>query len=101
MTEPVLREPDIQALAREIAARIAPDALLDAEDVGAMFKVTARYVTEELIKAPGFPKAIRIAGRNGRRGQPRWLRADIAAFIATHKDGVTKRGGRPRKPVDW
>lgn len=95
-----MTEPDIQALAREIAARIAPDALLDADDVGALFKVSGDYVRKSLVKAPGFPKAIRIAGEDGRRGQPRWLRADITAYIASHKAGATKRGGRPRKTIE-
>lgn len=96
-----MTEAEILALAREIAFRMAPDALLDAEDVGAMFKVSARYVTENLVTAPGFPKAIRIALADGRRSHNRWLRSDIIRYIASHRDGVTKCGGRPRKPIDW
>jgi len=88
---------DVQALAREIAARMAPDALLDADDVAALLKCAPRYVTEQYASAPGFPKALRLTGPDGRRSQPRWLRAEVVAWIAAHRDGKSKRGGRPRK----
>lgn len=91
---------DVQTLAREIAARMSPDALLDAEDVGALLKVSARYVTEEYVPAPGFPKPIRLTGPDGRRGKPRWQRRDIVAWIESHKDGRSKRGGRPRDSTE-
>lgn len=87
---------DVEHLAREIAVRMQPDALLDAEDVGAMLKCSARYVTESFVTVPGFPKAIRLTGPDRRRGQPRWQRRDIVAWIERHKDSKTTRGGRPR-----
>lgn len=96
-----MTDAEILALAREIAFRMAPDALLDAEDVGAMSKVSAGYVRKSLAAAPGFPKAIQITLADGRQGQPRWLRSDIARYIASHRDGVTKRAGRPRKLIEW
>lgn len=96
-----MTEAEILALAREIAFRMAPDALLDAKDVGAMLKVSARYVTEHLTAAPGFPKAIHLNLADGRKGQPRWLRSDLVKYIDSHREGVTKRGGRPRKSIDW
>lgn len=95
-----MTEAEILALAREIAFRMAPDALLDAKDVGAMFKVSARYVTEELTGAPGFPKAIRLALPDGRTAQPRWFRSDLVKYIESHRDGGKKRGGRPRKRIE-
>ena len=88
---------DVEALAREIAARMAPDALLDAQDVGALLKVSARYVTEQFASAPGFPAAVRLTGPDGRRGKPRWHRSDIMRWVASHHAGASKRGGRPRK----
>lgn len=94
-------EVDIQILAREIAARMAPDALLDAEDVGAVLKCSARYVLEEYASAPGFPEAIRLTGPNGRRGKPRWRRSDVMTWVDSHAGGRTKRGGRPRKAATF
>ena len=91
---------DIEALARQIAVRMDPTALLDAEDVGAMLKCTARYVREEFLKAPGFPKPLRLTGPDGRRGNPRWRRQDINAWVAAHVNGASKRGGRPRMTPD-
>lgn len=38
---------DVEALAREIAFRLDPEALLDAEDVDTMLKVTPRYITDD------------------------------------------------------
>jgi len=37
---------DIQGLAREIAVRMAPDALLDADDVAALLKYSVWYLVE-------------------------------------------------------
>jgi hypothetical protein len=87
---------DTVELAREIAVRMAPDSLLDSDDIGAMLKCDARYVTEHYALLAGFPKAIRLPTRSGGRGHPRWLRADVAAWLRTHIDGNGKRGGKPR-----
>ncbi len=88
---------DIEALARQIAVRMDPEALMDAEDVGAYLKCSARYVQEEYVKAPGFPKAIRLTGPDKRRGNARWRRQDISAWVNSHIKGQSKKGGRPRK----
>lgn len=90
---------DVTDLAREIAMRMAPDALLDSEDVAAMLKCEPRYVTEEFAKAPGFPKAIRLTKRTG-RSQPRWRRSEVQGWIDSHQNGASKRGGRPRNNDD-
>jgi len=90
---------DITELARQIAMRMDPDALLDSADVGAMLKCEARYVAEEFSKAPGFPKPYRLTKRSG-RSQPRWKRSEIQAWIESHRNGATKRGGRPRNTDD-
>ena len=91
---------DVQALAREIAMRMAPDALLEAADVGAMLKCSAEYVTEEFAHAPGFPRAIRLTRPGGRNGKPRWLRSDIVAWVESHRNGQHSRGGPRRKISD-
>lgn len=92
---------DIEALARHIAMRMDPEALMDAEDVGAYLKCSPRYVLEEYVKAPGFPKAIRLAGPDGRRGNARWRRRDITGWVNDQAGEArsTKLGGRPRKTV--
>lgn len=86
---------DVIDLAREIAMRMDPDALLDSADVGAMLKCEPRSVTEEYAKAPGFPKPYRLTKPTG-RSQPRWKRSEIQSWIDSHKNGASKRGGRPR-----
>lgn len=90
---------DIETLARKIAMFLDPEALWDAEDVGAYMKCSARYVQEAWSIAPGFPKAIRLAGPDGRRGNARWLREDITGYVKSHIHGQSKRGGRPRKEL--
>lgn len=87
---------EVEALAREIAMRMAPDALLEAADVGAMLKCSAEYVTEEFAHAPGFPRAIRLTRPNGRNGKPRWLRSEVVAWVESHRAGQHTRGGRRR-----
>ena len=91
---------DIEELARQIAMRMDPEALMDAEDVGAYLKCSARYVRERFVLAPGFPKPLRLTGPNGSRAQPRWRRQDITAWVNSHLNGQSKRGGRPRNPID-
>lgn len=91
---------EIEDLARQIAARMDPDALLDAEDVAAILKCSPRYVTEQYVLATGFPKAIRLTGPEKRRSQPRWRRSEIMAWVDAHRNGATTRGGRPRNRVD-
>lgn len=89
---------NVEALAREIVNRLAPDALLDAADVAGLIKCSPRYLAEEVSRSPGFPKAIRFAGPNGRRSNARWQRRDIMEWIESQK---THQGrvGRPRSNV--
>ena len=56
----VAPELNYSELARQIAARMSPEALLSAEDVGAMLGYPARYIRETIALAPGFPVAIRL-----------------------------------------
>ena len=91
-----MTEVDIQVLAREIAARMAPDALLDIDDVAALLKCSARYVAEQYVPLDGFPKSIRLVGPSGRKGQPRWQRSDIIEWVQSHRHDA-KKPGRPRK----
>jgi hypothetical protein len=95
-----MTDKEIQVLAREIAARMDPLSLLDAEDVGALLKYQARYITEELQFAPGFPKAVRFRKEGKGRTHPRWIRSDITDYIIAMRDGKEKRPGRPRRPID-
>jgi len=94
--QPVTPTIDIQALAREIAFRMDPEALLDAHDVGAMLKCASRYILEEYMKTLGFPKPLRLTGPEKRRSHPRWRRQDIMDWINFHMEGRSKRGGRAR-----
>lgn len=88
---------EVQDLAREIAMRMAPDALLDAKDIGAMLKCSAEYVTEHYSKAPGFPQALRLTGCDGRKSKPRWIRSDVVTWVERHKNGRGSGSGRPRR----
>lgn len=90
----------MEELARQIAARLASDALLDARDIGALLKCTPAYVTEAYARAPGFPQAIRLRGLDGRRSKPRWRRHDVIDWINSHLGGKSKFGGRPRLNPD-
>lgn len=100
--EKILTDAQIEKLAREIAFRMAPDALLSVADVAAMLDLdNPRSVTEHMVKLPGFPKAIRWDTTTGGKSRPRFLRSDITTWINSHRGQVGKRGGRPRKEVTW
>jgi len=77
--------------------RLAPDALLNAEDIAALLKCSTGYVLEHYVHAPGFPASIRLSGPNGWRGQPRWRRSEIMDWIDLHQTVHIRRAGRPRK----
>ena len=87
---------DIQALARQIAVRMDPQALMDAEDVAAFLKCSPRYVLEDYAKAPGFPKPLRLTGPEGRRGNARWKREDIQTWVDSHVEVPQRKPGRRR-----
>lgn len=89
---------DMEGLARELARFMSPDALLSASDVGALTGHTGRHVLSVLSKGEGFPEAIRLRGKDGMRSDPRWLRADISKWIASHSV-AERRAGRPRKAL--
>jgi hypothetical protein len=95
----VTPEIDLQSLGREIAARMAPDALLDAADVGALLKYDPRYITDELQHSPQFPKPVRFELRGGRKTHPRWRRSDITAMVDNMAMGAGKPG-RPRRRIE-
>lgn len=97
ISETLTRPEEIADLARQIAARLDPESLLDAEDVAAILKCSPRYVTEQYAISQGFPKALRLTGPEGRRSKPRWKRSEIMDWINAHTGGRSKRGGRPRK----
>jgi predicted DNA-binding transcriptional regulator AlpA len=88
---------DYATLAREIAARMDPDALIDTADIGSMVKRSARYVEEEYVPAPGFPKPVRLVGKSARKSHALWRRRDITAWIEAHGE---KKAGRPRRQPD-
>lgn len=98
---------DYEVLARHLAARMAPDALLDAEDVGALLKCSGRYFQESYALDPTFPRPVVLpsVGRineesKTRRRRKRWKRAEVMEWIDAHRDGPAKPGRR-RKPPAW
>ena len=83
-------------LARQIAARMSPEALLSAEDVGAMLGYPARYIRETIALAPGFPVAIRQRlDSDGKRNNPRWRRTDVEDRVTAHLAQRRTRAGQP------
>lgn len=92
---------ELEALSREIACRMDPEALLDAADVGAILKYRPRYVTDHLMGSKGFPKEIRLPAPGGGKGHPRWRRRDILEYLSMQGGSPgTRRAGRPRRRVD-
>jgi predicted DNA-binding transcriptional regulator AlpA len=49
-----------------------------------LLRLDYRYVTEKVIFAPGFPKAIRVTPRSHRK----WLLREIMAWIETRKEAA-------------
>lgn len=86
---------DIVALAREIAVQMAPDALLNREDLAVMLRCATKSL-DRYVNSSGFPRPIRLQGSDGTRSNRRWLRADVVAWIKSHETVEQKRVGRPR-----
>lgn len=98
-----MTEAEVEGIARHLATFLCPDALLDAKDVGALLKCSARHVLAWHAKSPGFPDPVRLNGPDGQVGHPRWLRKDITSWINSHvvsPEPVT-RLGRRRKAAAW
>lgn len=85
---------DVPELARQIAARMSPDALLSPDDVGALLDCSGRYVTSQYALSPGFPKAIRLTGPDGRRSKPKYRRSAVMTWIEKHEIGAAVRGAK-------
>lgn len=78
---------DIQALAREIAAQLDPNALMNGDDLAAYFRCCRRQAVERIAKRKGFPTPVQ-------RGL--WRRREVIEFANT----PAKRGpGRPRRQL--
>lgn len=90
-----MQEINVEELARQIAFRMNPDALLTAEDIGAILNCTARYVREKFTAAPRFPKPIHLPLADGKFTNPRWKRSEINEWIEQH--GVTTLQNRGPK----
>lgn len=77
---------ELNTLADAIAKRIAPAIPLDfdmwgASEIAALLKVSNRQVTERLVLAPGFPKALRLPTNESSRMQPRWKAKEVLKWI--------------------
>lgn len=97
-----MSEEEIAQLARAIAARMDPAALLEPADVAAMLEVCKRQVTDRYAKSPGFPAPVLLPTASGGRSQPRWQRADIVTGSRTEsrRAGLVDRGrSSSRSPV--
>jgi hypothetical protein len=70
------------------AIAVAPHALgqvlIDGHELASLLRLDYRYVTEKVIFAPGFPKAIRVTPRSHRK----WLLREIMAWIETRKEAA-------------
>jgi hypothetical protein len=88
---------DVQELAREIASRMAPDALLDTGDVGALLCCTGRYFLDNYALAPGFPACVRLTKQDGKPGKPKWRRSEVLDWVQKHFDRNPPTGGARRK----
>ena len=88
---------DVVELARQIAMRMDPEALLDRADVAAMLKCRPRTVGEVYAKAEGFPKPYELKTLHG-KSHPLYKRKDVQAYIDGHCPNPPKKsGGRPRR----
>jgi predicted DNA-binding transcriptional regulator AlpA len=96
MSPDVVNGIDMADLARRVAALTDPEALLDADDVAAWLKCTARYVKEHYAKSGDFPQPMRLPAAEGRRGQPRWRRQDIQDWLDQHRPRARGKPGRKR-----
>ena len=57
--------------------------LWTAEDLAAFLQVSKRHVLERIIKAPQFPRPVRLPAAKG-RGPLRWKPSDIRSWVDRH-----------------
>lgn len=91
---------NLEALGREIAARLDEEALWDAKDCGAYFKRSARYFQARYASIKDFPEPIQLPTETGGKGQPLWPRREVIDWAMTHRPLQQARPGRPRRRLD-
>ncbi len=92
----VLQGINVEELARHIAFRMDPEALLTAEDIGVILNCTARYVRERFAGARGFPKPIYLPLSDGSFTNPKWRRSEIDEWIDEYGVTTLQRRGPKR-----
>lgn len=80
----------IGSLADAVAARVGA-VPLDIElwtirHIAAYLHRTEKVTSERIVTLVGFPHAIRLPTKDGRRGNPLWRAAEVVEWVGKHKE---------------
>ncbi|WP_420958077.1 hypothetical protein [Burkholderia gladioli] len=73
------------------------NALWSTKEIGEYLLRPAQSVRERIVTLPGFPAPIRLPSGERGRSFPRWKATEVIAWVESHQNGRSARGGRPRK----
>ncbi|WP_244129742.1 hypothetical protein [Burkholderia gladioli] len=73
------------------------NALWSTKEIGEYLLRPTQSVRERVVVLPGFPAAIRLPSGERGRSFPRWKAVEVIAWVESHRNGRSARGGRPRK----
>ncbi|WP_244127586.1 hypothetical protein [Burkholderia gladioli] len=73
------------------------NALWSTKEIGEYLLRPAQSVRERVVVLPGFPAPIRLPSGEHGRSFPRWKATEVIAWVESHRNGRSARGGRPRK----
>ncbi|WP_244103614.1 hypothetical protein [Burkholderia gladioli] len=73
------------------------NALWSTKEIGEYLLRPAQSVRERIVVLPGFPVPVRLPSGEHGRSFPRWKATEVIAWVESHRNGRSARGGRPRK----
>ncbi|WP_334032744.1 hypothetical protein [Burkholderia gladioli] len=73
------------------------NALWSTKEIGEYLLRPTQSVRERVVVLPGFPAPIRLPSGEHGRSFPRWKAVEVIAWVESHRNGRSARGGRPRK----
>ncbi|WP_244133422.1 hypothetical protein [Burkholderia gladioli] len=95
---PDLVEQIVSELERRLKATVPlENALWSTKEIGEYLQRPAQSVRERVVVLPGFPAPFRLPSGEHGRSFPRWKAMEVIAWVESHRNGRSARGGRPRK----
>lgn len=87
MSELLTRDDFVSLISMMIKPRMPVDyPYVDIADIADMLRCSPSYAQTTYLPLPDFPKAIRLPGRNGTKGHPKFKRKEVIAWADKYQE---------------